>query len=365
MNRSEIGYQRMHNQRITGNRCGKPDEVVRHLGAMQAQDYHQVLWAIGSRMQHASVSDVERSIAEREIVLTWPMRGTIHAVPPESVRTMLHLLTPRILAGDKRRLEQLELTKEIIEQSIKLMSTALHGHQRITRQDAMQLLEEAGIRTTGQRGYHLLWHMAQTGLICLGPREGKQQTFVLLDEWVTPAHDASREEVLLQLTERYYAGHGPATVQDFAWWTGLTLSDARLGLRLAKSQLESAMIDQREFWYHSSAARFSEFRPSVYLLAGFDEYLLGYKDRSDVLCKEHAKYIVPGGNGVFMPSIVIDGQVAGIWKRKAKAKGLDMLLELFAAHDDRTEELITAAARYSEFMELPLLSVDIQVIPSK
>ncbi|MEC0240145.1 winged helix DNA-binding domain-containing protein [Paenibacillus dokdonensis] len=363
MNRSEIGYRRLRNQRIAGDRCEKPGDVVRHLGAMQAQDYHQVLWAIGSRMQHASISDIERSIADREIVLTWAMRGTIHAVPPESVRSMLQLLTPRILAGDKRRLEQLELTTEIIEQSTELVFRALHGNQRISRPDAMQLLEEAGICTTGQRGYHLLWHMAQTGLICLGPREGKQQTFVLLDEWVPPARDASREEVLLLLTERYYAGHGPATVQDFAWWTGLTLSDARLGLQLAKRQLESAMIDDRELWYHSSAEGI-DVRPSVYLLPGFDEYLLGYKDRSDVLLKEHAKYIIPGGNGVFMPNIVIDGQIAGVWKRKVKTKGVNLLLELFAAHDDRMDELIAAASRYGEFMGLPLLSVDIQVITS-
>jgi hypothetical protein len=362
VNISEIGYRRLRNQRIAGDRCEKPDEVVRYLGAMQAQDYHQVLWAIGSRMQHASAADIERSIADREIVMTWPMRGTIHAVPPESVRWMLQLLSPRILAGDKRRLEQLELTPEIIEQSKELLFRALQGNRRISRPVLMQLFEEAGIRTSGQRGYHLLWHMAQKGLICLGPREGKQQTFVLLDEWAPPARDVSREEVLAQLTERYYAGHGPATVHDFAWWTGLTLSDARRGLELAGRQLESVKIDDRELWYHSSlSAGGIEVRPSVYLLPGFDEYLLGYKDRSDVLREEHAKYIIPGGNGVFMPNIVIDGQVAGIWKRTIKTKGLDMVLQLFAAHDDRADDLMAAASRYGEFVGLPLLSVDIQV----
>lgn len=362
MIKSEIGYRRLQNQRIAGDKCEKPDDVVRYLGAIQAQDYHQMLWAIGCRMQHGVAADIERSIEDRNIVLTWPMRGTIHAVPPESIRGMLQLLTPRILASDKRRLQELELTPEIIEQSKEILIHALKGTKRISRPVLMELFEEAGIRTTGQRGYHLLWHSAQIGLICMGPREGKQQTFVLLDEWVPPGDDISREEVLSQLTKRYYISHGPASVHDFAWWTGLTLTDARKGLELAGNQLESAKIGDRELWYHSSpSAGNKEITPCVYLLPGFDEYVLGYKDRSDVLRAEYAKYIIPGGNGVFMPTIVIDGQVAGIWKRKIKAKGLDIVLELFSAYDDREYDLMAATSKYVEFMELPLLSVDIQV----
>ncbi|MNP42853.1 hypothetical protein D3C76_1366430 [compost metagenome] len=131
---------------------------------------------------------------------------------------------------------------------------------------------------------------------------------------------------------------------------------------MAGNQLESSKIDDRELWYHSSlSAGNKEITPCVYLLPGFDEYLLGYKDRSDVLRAEYAKYIIPGGNGVFMPTIVIDGQVAGIWKRKIKAKGLDIVLELFSAYDDRENDLMAAASKYVEFMELPLLTVDIQV----
>lgn len=358
---AEIGYRRLKNQRIAGDRFEKPDDVVRYLGAMQAQDYHQVLWAIGSRMIQGRVSDIERSMEDRDIVLTWPMRGTIHAVPPESVRGMLQLLTPRILAGDKRRLKELELTPEIIAQSQDILTQTLQGNKRISRPDLMQCFEEAGINTSGQRGYHLLWHSAQTGLICMGPREGKQQTFVLLDEWVPSRGDVSRETVLLQLTERYYSSHGPASVHDFAWWTGLTLTDARKGLELAGNRLKAMKIGDRELWYHTSqSADCIDFRSGVYLLPGFDEYLLGYKERSDVLLQEHAKYITPGGNGVFMPTIVIDGLVAGIWKRKIKAKGLDIVLELFASANGREDELRAAASKYGEFMELPLLSVDIQ-----
>jgi len=362
----EIGIQRLRNQLVSGGRFAKPGNVVRHLGAVQAQDYHQALWAIGSRMERgATVADIERSITDGQIVLTWSMRGTIHAVPPDNARWMLSALAPRVLAGDKRRLEQLELTPDILARSKELVLRALGERKLVTRPNLMQLLDDAGIRTDGQRGYHLLWRFAQEGLICLGPREGKQQTFVLLNEWTPPARDMTRDGALAMLAERYYAGHGPATVQDFAWWAGLTLTDARRAVEFARGRLESAVIGDQTYWRAPSAIgpegdKFTE--PSVCLLAGFDEYVLGYKDRSAVLREEHARFVTPGNNGVFMPTIVIDGQVAGIWKRTIKSKGVDIVLHLFEEQDDRAEELQAAAERYAEFHGLPLLSAELQVM---
>ena len=366
MIRTEIGYRRLLNQLVAGGRLDKPGDVVRRLGAMQAQDYHQVMWAIGSRTTNACLADIEQSIAGREIVLTWSMRGTIHAVPSDEVRGMLQLLTPRILAGDKRRLEQLELTPDVIARSKEILYRVLHGNRPITRPDLMQAFEDSGIRTNGQRGYHLLWHHAQTGLICLGPREGKQQTFVLLDDWVPKSlyPTMSSEETLTRLTASYFTSHGPATVNDYAWWTGLMLADARRGLELVRERLASATVGDQIYWFSPSSPGSGdvEAHPSVYLLPGFDEYILGYKNRMDVLREEHAKYIVPGNNGMFMPTIVVDGQVAGTWKRNVKKRGMDIELYLFRAQEDRENELKTASLRYSEFMELPLTSIKTRTI---
>lgn len=314
-------------------------------------------------MQSATAADIEHSIADRKIMLTWPMRGTIHFVPPEDARWMLKLLAPRVLAQDKRRLEQLELTQEIIERCKQLIHDTLHGNKRISRPNLMQLLEEAGISTKNQRGYHLLWYMAQSGLICLGPREGKQQTFVLLDEWVPRANELSLDESFALLAERYFGGHGPATVQDFAWWAGITLSDARQGVEAARSQLMSEKANGQEYWWAMSSQSGSmDERPSVFMLPGFDEYLLGYKDRSAVLRAEYAPRIVPGNNGVFMPTIVIDGQVAGIWKRSIKKKGIDIEMNLFIPLKDRVESIMDAAGHYCTFMGLPLASTSLQVM---
>jgi hypothetical protein len=332
---------------------------------LQAQDYHQALWAVGVRMQSVTAADIEQSIADRKIMLTWPMRGTIHFVPPEDARWMLKLLAPRVLARDTRRLEQLELNQKIIERCRQIFNDALQGNKRISRPNLMQLLEEDGISTNNQRGYHLLWYMAQTGLICLGPREGKQQTFVLLDEWVPATKELSRNEALALLAERYFTSHGPATIQDFSWWAGITLADARQGVEAAQSRLVSEKINGQDYWMAENfQVGLTDEGPTVYLLPGFDEYLLGYKDRSAVLRAEYAPHIVPGNNGVFMPTIVIDGQVAGKWKRTIKKKGIDIEFYLFAPLDNREDSIIEAAGRYCRFMELPLASTSFQMMES-
>ncbi|RKN85962.1 winged helix DNA-binding domain-containing protein [Paenibacillus ginsengarvi] len=358
-----IPYRRMHNLHIAGERMDQGEQVVQQLGALQAQDYHQALWAIGMRTLSSTVADIEQIIEDRRIVLTWTMRGTIHFVHPENVRWMLKYLASRLLAQDGRRLQQLELNQEIIERCRRIIYDTLQGNRRISRPHLMQLLEENGVHTKNQRGYHILWYLAQSGHICLGPREGKQQTFVLLEEWVPAAKELEKSEALALLAERYFTSHGPATVPDLAWWAGITLTDARQGVEAIRSRLVAEKINGQEYWTADKApARVSHEEPSVYLLPGFDEYLLGYKDRSAVLSPAHAPHVVPGNNGVFMPTIVIDGQVSGIWKRTLKSKGIDIEFILFAPRKDREEHIIEAAGRYCRFMGLPLAATSFQLV---
>jgi hypothetical protein len=207
---TDIGRQRLSNQRIGGKGFEWPEEVVRWMGAIQAQDYAQSLWAIGLRLGSATAADVERAVAEARIVRTWPVRGTIHFVPAEDVSWMLKLSAARVLAADGRRLGQLGLDRETLQRCGRLFRDALEGGRRLSRQSMMELLEGAGIGTGGQRGYHILWFLSQAGLICPGPMQDKQQTFVLLDEWVPASRELSREEALAELAERYFASHGPA-----------------------------------------------------------------------------------------------------------------------------------------------------------
>ena len=355
MTDTEIARRRLVNQRIEGERFEKPEEVVRWLGAIQAQDYPQALWAVGLRLRSATVADVERAVAEGRILRTWPMRGTLHFVPPEDARWMLELSASRVLARDGRRLGQLGLDEVLMERCKELFYVALRGNRRLSRPEMMRLLEEAGVRTEGQRGYHILWYLSQEGMICPGPMQGKQQTFVLLEEWVPNLRELSREESLAELAGRYFASHGPATVHDFAWWAGLTVTEARSGLEARMPGLISEKIDGKEYWMASDAPDHTAYdEAGVHLLPAFDEYLLGYRDRTAALAREDASKIVPGGNGVFRPTIVVGGRVVATWKRRLRKNAIDLTLDPFAPPVDWEERALGAAGSYSDFVGLPL-----------
>ncbi|QBD76670.1 winged helix DNA-binding domain-containing protein [Ktedonosporobacter rubrisoli] len=357
----DIAQLRVCGQRIDGEKFQRPEEVVRWLGALQAQDYRQALWAIGLRTQKATVTDIEQAIAERKILRTWPQRGTIHFVPAEDAGWMLQLTAQRVLAADKRRQEQLELDAAILARSKELFLHGLQGGKRLTRSAMMKLLEDAGISTRGQRGYHLLWYMAQSGLICFGPIEEKEQTFVLLNEWVPARRELSREEALAVLAERYFVSRGPATVRDFAWWTGLTLTEARQGLEAIKAGLIREKISEQEYWMaRDTLSQNANAASIIHLLPGFDEYLLGYRDRSAVLAAEYAQRIVPGNNGIFQPAVVVAGQIVGTWRRRAQKKTNEVLFQPFTLLQVKDEEISKVVKRYCDFLGLPCSSVVMQ-----
>jgi hypothetical protein len=259
---------------------------------------------------------------------------------------------------------QLELNVDIIARCMDLFRAALSGGKRLSRPEMLSVVENAGIPMNGQRGYHVLWYTAQSGVIYVGPMRDKQQTFGLLDELVPDSRDLPRDEALAELARRYFSSHGPATVHDFAWWTGLTVTDARRGLEAAKAGLVSDTFEACEVWMKEGACPAAP--DDVYLLPGFDEYLLGYKDRSAVLAPEHAQNVVPGNNGMFLPMIVAAGQVVGTWKRAIKKKGVDVTLHPFASPDHLGERAIAGARAYADFIELPLsLSAGGQPIVSR
>lgn len=351
----DIAYQRLHNQSIAPAAFTTPGDVVKRLGAVQAQGYLGALWALGLRMKAATEQTIEQAISDRKIIRTWPMRGTLHFVAPEDVRWMLALLTPRVIAASARRHKQLELDEATFACAEGLFTLALRGGRQLTRNEMMEVLEQSGITTTGQRGYHILWRTAQGGLICFGPRQGKQDTFVLLDDWLPEGKTLSREESLAELAKRYFTGHGPATIQDFMWWSGLPAADARASLEMVKPQLAHKTLDGQTYWFSLSLPTKKATSPTAYLLPGFDEYLLGYKDRSAVLDPAHATKVVPGGNGMFKPIITIDGRVVGTWKRTLRKTKVVVNFKPFTSLSPvQMEDVAAAAETYGRFLGLPV-----------
>ncbi len=307
----EIARLRLLSQHVASGAARAPEEVVAAFGAMQAQDYGSALWAIGLRLPDATEADVEQAVAKRRIVRTWPMRGTLHFVAAEDVRWMLGLMTPRIIAGARRRWAELELSDAVFDRCRKAIEKMLQGGATLIREELLAGLERQGISTAGGRAYHILWRLAR--VLCFGPRAGKQKTFVLLDEWVPASRELSGEAALGELALRYFTSHGPATLADFIWWSGLKSSDAKIGVAAAAPQLANEIADGKTYWLRGD---FAPAEPSPgFLLPAFDEYLLGYTDRSAVLDSRHAPKIIPGGNGIFLPMLVRDGRIVGTWKR--------------------------------------------------
>jgi hypothetical protein len=340
-----------------------PPGVVRHLCAIQAQDYAGALWSVGLRTgPPCTAADIELAIANRQIVRTWPMRGTLHFVAPEDVRWMLALLSPRVIARAGTRREQLGITAETVARAKSLFTDALAGGHSLTRGEMMGLLAADSISTAGQRGYHLLWTLAQDAVLCVGPVLGKQQTFVLLDEWIPRSDgDVALEPpaALARLAERYFAARGPATIADLAWWAGITKTEAHAGVQRAGTALQRVATPEAEFWMPAdvahafvSATRIAPSR-TTHLLPGFDEYFLGYADRTLPLGEQVASYgATVSANGMFSPTVIIDGRVAGTWKRTLRRNQVDISVRPFRTIGPAEKRrLIKTAEEYGRFVQ--------------
>ena len=357
MNSIEIIRYRLHNQQIAGTKFRNPLEIVESLGAVQSQDYSGGLWGIGLRLPGSTLVDIEKALIERKILRTWPMRGTLHLVPAQDARWMLELLTPRVIRQSARRYMELGLNDDIFERSEELISHALEGGRQLTREALYNVLAKGGINPEGQRSYHILGYLAQKGVICLGAREGKQQTFVLFDEWVAESRRLERDAALAELARRYFTSHGPATLQDFVWWTGLAAAEAKAGLEMVKADLLQEEIDGKNYWFSPLSVPAREDGSHIAcLLPDYDEYMVGYKDRSAMFPALPEKSDSQAyGRIALNHTIIIDGVIIGCWRRERKNDRVVIRTKLFRSLDDAEKDALSMAVyRYGTFLEMPV-----------
>jgi hypothetical protein len=345
--RPALARRRLLTQRVTGAPFDDPAAAVAWLGAVQAQDYLGALWAIGLRTRGATEADVERAIAQRAIVRTWPMRGTLHFVAAADARWMLELLTPRAVAASAARLRGLRLDEAVFTRSKHLFERALRGGRTLARDAMYAVLEDGGIATGDQRGIHILSWLAQDRFLCFAARQGKAQTFALFEEWVPPALPRSREEALGELATRYFTGHGPATLADFTWWTKLTTADAREGLALAGPRLAREVVGGVAHW-RSATPRAGRSAPAATaLLPAFDESLVGYRDRSAILEPAWADRV----HHLLSPTVVVADRVVGTWTRTLEQDAV-LVEPTFFEQPGRAHRraALAAAERYGAFL---------------
>ena len=294
--------------------------------AVQAQDYTGGKWALGVRSPGSTEADVTAALAAGTLVRSWPMRGTLHFVPARELHWMLGLTTPRLITGTATRRTQLELDPDTVDRARAVAFEVLGDGGELTRAQFLAALESHGIATGGQRGYHLIWYLAQTAVLCWGREVNGQQVLVLLDEWVPSPRLLERDEALGEFVLRYLLGHGPATIADFAWWSKLTLADARRGCAVAAGQLTELSVGDERYWAAAStdttgAPLSHRQRMPALALGPFDEYLLGYQDRSLVVSPDDYLKVVPGKNGMFLPLIIVGGRVVGTWRKPPGRRG--------------------------------------------
>jgi hypothetical protein len=348
MTLSDLIRHRLHHQQLVKPQFDKPGDVVAWMGAVQAQDFFGSLWSIGQRLSTTTVeAEVEKAVNDRAIVRTWPMRGTLHFVSPKDARWMLHHLTPRVISRTAGLYKQAELDKKVFTKSKKLLIKALEGGNQLTRDEMYEVLEQAKISTTNTRGLFILGHIAMEGVICFGERKGKQQTFVLMDEWLPSFPMLKKDEALGELALRYFRSHGPALLEDFMWWAGLTKGEATSVLADVKSKLVEEVVDEKRYYFCPSVKPGKINPTKAYLLPTYDEYGIAYKQRDVIIAPADHKKI----GGIFTSGIMMSGKIIGTWRRVIKKNSVFIETKHLHPFTQAQKKAIDSEAkRYSKFI---------------
>lgn len=353
----DVRRLRLANLHLSPRCAGSARDVVAHLGALQAQEFWSGVWSIGARSSAVDVESVYDAIGDGSIVRTWPLRNTVHFIPTDAARWMLSVARTFAFKGVERRREHLGLTEQAALDACELLAGALS--QPVSRSGCIELLTESGLMTQSSHAYHLLWFAAVNAAIVMGPQRGSDQSFVAFDAWVPSGGDRSFDDALAELACRYFSAHGPAPLTELRRWTGLTMAQTRRAVSLAADRLAEVpteagpmlmATDQVEALGTTGVDQAEPDR-SVLLLSGFDEYILGYGDRSAIMEPDRFALVVPGNNGVFRPTIVDDGTVVGVWRRKVTKTRVDVSVEPFGSLTARQNRGIQRAAdEYGAFL---------------
>lgn len=350
--REDVALLRLVGQRLVGPPMPGPVDVVRHLTAVQAQDEGGALASVALRCA-GTREDVRAAFDGGHLARSWPMRGTLHTVLAEDLPWMLELMTVRPRAAAAKRRWQLELDEDDVVRARGLAEAALAG-TALTRAELLAVWDGAGLAPANGRGYHLIVELAQRGVLCLGPYRGTEQCFVLVDEHVGDPRRLDRDESLAELALRFFTGHGPATAADLARWASLPLGDVRRGIAAVRDRLAAIEVNGVEHLLAPGTLEAYEgLRPAarraVLLLPGFDELILGYADRTVTLAAEHADRVVPGGNGVFRPTVVVGGRAVAVWRTAGSGRNRRFEADAFDDGGLDPRVLVAAEKRWAAF----------------
>jgi Winged helix DNA-binding domain len=332
-------------QGVVGPRRGRPVEAVRGLLCLQAQDFWSGVASVRVR-SGATAAEVEDELQAGAVVRAWPLRGTLHLVSAADLTWLRALLAPRELALAATREPRLGITARVVAKAERVATALVSSSGPASRSELTAAWRAAGVDTTGERGYHLIWHLAQGGVLCFGPVRNGQQLLVAADSWIPTSTPLPRDEALEHLAHRYFESHGPATAADLSRWARLTAVDTAAAVDRARPRLASITVGGIEHLLGPSTedelASCRKEAQGVVVLPGFDELLFGYRDRSPTVPVERDAAVFPHRNGSPCCTVLVHGQVVATWRRAAVRPGEPAKITPIAEMSDRA---IRTAAR--------------------
>ncbi len=334
----ELLNVRLYNQLLSLHELKEPREVVARMGAMQSQALEMAKWAIGSRLPDSTAKVITGALNRGEVIRTHILRPTWHFVAAEDLRWMYALSYPRLKPVYRSYAKMLGADESLLYRCIPLIEELLSGGKHLSKQEIGVALAERGVLLDDNHLKLLLSFAELEGIIVNGELEGSRQTFTLLDEWVPRNPDISREDALERLARKYFTSHGPATLQDFAWWSNLPVTDCRKALEMIRPDFIREMINGRECWMRSDARTPPSDQDSALLLAPFDEFVVSYKERSEMIEEAHYSKVMTK-NGIFSPTIMLNGTIIGSWKKNMKKNVPQITLTFFVKVPKKTTAL--------------------------
>ncbi len=358
----DIAGRRLRNQLLVGPPAAGPEAVIRHFVAVQAQEYPHAKWGVAQRTQSATNADLDAMLASGALIRTHPMRPTWHVVLPEDIRWLLAITGPRVHVASGSIYRKEGLDEATLRRGDEVMARALEGGRFLTRAELKVALEAAGISASGLRLGYLVMHAELEAVICSGPMRGKQFTYALFDERVPPQPAKDRDEAVAELALRYFRAHGPATVHDFSWWSGLTMGDCRAGAAAAGDALVSVEHNGKTYWMAPEEVLPPAPSGVVHLLPVYDEHVVAYRDHGPTLHPEIVDYAKSNEGLLYANVISRDGLLIGGWRRTVKAD--EVIIETtipIPLGADEQASLEAAAERYGRFLGLPVSIVERKV----
>ncbi len=308
--------------------AASPVDIVSKLGCMQAQDPVMAQWAVGIRMQTPSLTQVAAALDSGKVLRTHILRPTWHYVTAEDLRWMMRITAPTIQTAMRAMDVYLGITPQFVKKAYRQIEASLRNNTYLTREELTTALAAIGLDTSSdsRRMIHLYLRAETDLLICSGPMKGKKLTYALVDERVPHDQQFKKEEALYELALRYFSSHGPASLDDFRWWSGLNVKDARTAVDAIRSHFTILLHNKKELFYQSTYS--SQTLKQVRLLPAFDEFLVSYRDRSAALDDNNKRKVITV-NGIFRPVITVKGSVMGTWKIQPIARDRQIEIDLF------------------------------------